>query len=117
MPAGQRGNGTGFGITLIGPADTDHGQMAAAETYLDAADLPALPPLDMEDTMERVKLAVVGAHAPFDHVDEGAREVRTGQDQEAPTDRPHAIHPGLPIATIHQVGERRLAARERHGVP
>ncbi len=62
IPAGLRGNGTGFGITLIGPADTDRALMAAAETYLDAADLPALPPLDMEDNMERVKLAVVGAH-------------------------------------------------------
>ncbi|QNE06400.1 allophanate hydrolase [Croceicoccus marinus] len=62
VPAGMRGNGTGFGITLIGPADTDRALMAAAETYLDAADLPSLPPLDMEDTMERVKLAVVGAH-------------------------------------------------------
>ena len=62
VPAGQRGNGTGFGITLIGPADTDRALMDAAETYLDAADLPALPPLDMEDNMERVKLAVVGAH-------------------------------------------------------
>ena len=62
VPAGVRDNGTGFGITLIGPADTDRALMAAAETYLDAADLPALPPLDMEDNMERVKLAVVGAH-------------------------------------------------------
>ncbi|ARU16202.1 allophanate hydrolase [Croceicoccus marinus] len=62
VPAGMRGNGTGFGITLIGPADTDRALMAAAETYLDAADLPSLPPLDMEDTMESVKLAVVGAH-------------------------------------------------------
>ena len=62
VPAGVRDNGTGFGITLIGPADTDRALMAAAETYLDAADLPALPPLDMEDNMECVKLAVVGAH-------------------------------------------------------
>ena len=62
VPAGMRANGTGFGITLIGPADTDRALMDAAELYLDAADLPALPPLDMEDKMERVKLAVVGAH-------------------------------------------------------
>ncbi|MXO65563.1 allophanate hydrolase [Altericroceibacterium endophyticum] len=62
IPAGTRDNGTGFGITLIGPADTDHGLMHAAEAYLDVAELPAPPPLDLEGKMERVKLAVVGAH-------------------------------------------------------
>ncbi|WP_373288753.1 allophanate hydrolase [Croceicoccus mobilis] len=62
VPAGVRGNGTGFGITLIGPADTDGALLDACETYLAAADLPPLPQLDMEGKMERVKLAVVGAH-------------------------------------------------------
>lgn len=62
VPAGVRSNGTGFGITLIGPADTDLGLMAAAESYLAAADLPEPPPLDLEGKMETVKLAVVGAH-------------------------------------------------------
>ena len=62
VPAGARSNGTGFGITLIGPADTDRDLMLAAEHYLGTADLPSLPPLDLEGRMERVKLAVVGAH-------------------------------------------------------
>ena len=62
VPAGTRTNGTGFGITLIGPADTDRGLLAAAEDYLTAADLPGPPPLDLEGHMETVKLAVVGAH-------------------------------------------------------
>ena len=62
VPAGARGNGTGFGITLIGPADSDRGLLAAAEAYLAAAELPAPPPLDLEGKMETVKLAVVGAH-------------------------------------------------------
>ncbi|BBC73951.1 allophanate hydrolase [Altererythrobacter sp. B11] len=62
VPAGARTNGTGFGITLIGPADSDLGLLAAAETYLAAADLPPPPPLDLEGRMETVKLAVVGAH-------------------------------------------------------
>jgi allophanate hydrolase len=62
VPAGSRSNGTGFGITLIGPADSDKGLLAAAETYLAAARLPAPPPLDLEGTMETVQLAVVGAH-------------------------------------------------------
>ena len=62
VPAGARANGTGFGITLIGPADTDQGLLAVADTYLTAADLPGPPPLDLEGNMEKVKLAVVGAH-------------------------------------------------------
>lgn len=48
LPAGFRANGTGFGITLIGPAWTDHALMIAGQAYLDAAALPAAPPLDLE---------------------------------------------------------------------
>jgi allophanate hydrolase len=62
LPAGARGNGTGFGITLIGPAGTDRALLAASDAYLDAAALAAPPPLDLEGRMQTVKLAVVGAH-------------------------------------------------------
>lgn len=62
VPAGQRDNGTGFGITLIGPAGSDSGLLEAAEDYCTAAGLPATPALDLEGKMETVKLAVVGAH-------------------------------------------------------
>jgi allophanate hydrolase len=62
VPAGSRSNATGFGITLIGPADSDLGLLDAAESYIAAAELPDPPPLDLEGKMERVKLAVVGAH-------------------------------------------------------
>jgi allophanate hydrolase len=62
VPAGARDNGTGFGITLIGPAGTDQALMAASEAYLDAAALAPPPPLDLEGRMQTVKLAVVGAH-------------------------------------------------------
>ncbi len=62
VPAGVRANATGFGITLIGPADTDRALLDAADTYLAAADLSAPPPLDLEGKMQTVKLAVVGAH-------------------------------------------------------
>lgn len=62
IPAGVRSNGTGFGITLIGPANSDLGLLTAAETFLTAADLPGPPLLDLEGKMESVKLAVVGAH-------------------------------------------------------
>jgi allophanate hydrolase len=62
VPAGARGNGTGFGITLIGPAHSDKGLIALAGDYLASAGLPPLPPLDLGDRMDTVKLAVVGAH-------------------------------------------------------
>jgi allophanate hydrolase len=62
VPAGIRANATGFGITLIGPADTDRALLDVADAYLAVADLPAPPPLDLEGKMQTVKLAVVGAH-------------------------------------------------------
>lgn len=62
VPAGTRSNRTGFGITLIGPADSDHGLLDLANSYLGARNLPEPPPLDLEGYMETVKLSVVGAH-------------------------------------------------------
>ncbi len=62
VPAGVRENATGFGITLIGPADSDRALLDVADSYLAAADLPPPPPLDKEGRMDTVKLAVVGAH-------------------------------------------------------
>lgn len=62
VPAGARHNGSGFGITLIGPAHSDLALIAMAQDYLAAAQLPALPPLDLGDHMDTIKLAVVGAH-------------------------------------------------------
>ncbi len=62
IPAGVKYNSTGFGITLIGPAHTDKGLIALAGAYLSVAALDPLPPLDLGDRMDTVKLAVVGAH-------------------------------------------------------
>jgi allophanate hydrolase len=62
IPAGTRANGTGFGITLIGPADSDRGLLTVADDYLAAAELPGPPALDLEGKMQTVKIAVVGAH-------------------------------------------------------
>jgi allophanate hydrolase len=62
VPAGTRDNGTGFGITFIAPAGTDRALLAVGQSYLDAANLAAPPPLDLEGRMQTVKLAVVGAH-------------------------------------------------------
>ena len=62
VPAGARGNRTGFGITLIGPAHSDRALLALGRAYLASADLPPPPPLDLGEHMDTVKLAVVGAH-------------------------------------------------------
>ena len=62
VPAGLRANATGFGITLIGPADSDRALLEAADAYIAASDLPSPPPLDLEGKVQTVKLAVVGAH-------------------------------------------------------
>ncbi|MEL7110432.1 MAG: allophanate hydrolase [Pseudomonadota bacterium] len=62
VPAGVRLNRTGFGLTLIGPADSDLGLLNLANDFLNTADEICPPPLDMEGNVETVKLAVVGAH-------------------------------------------------------
>ena len=99
IPAGTRSNGTGFGVTLIGPADSDRGLLAAAETYCAAADLPAPPPLDLEGKMESVKLAVVGAHLkdmPL-HWQLTSRDARfVGAFETAPTYRLYAMADSVP---------------------
>jgi allophanate hydrolase len=60
-PAGFRSNGTGFGVSLIAPAGADRSLLAIADAWMQAT--PIAPPLpDLETRMDRVKLAVVGAH-------------------------------------------------------
>ncbi len=99
VPAGTRANGTGFGITLIGPADSDHALLDAAETYFAAADFPAPPALDLEGKMESVKLAVVGAHLkdmPL-HWQLTSRDAAfVGAFETAPTYRLYAIADSVP---------------------
>jgi allophanate hydrolase len=99
VPAGARHNGTGFGITLIGPAHSDLALIAMAENYLAAADLPALPPLDTGDHMDTVKLAVVGAHLegmPL-HWQLTSREAKfVGAFTTAPTYRLYAMADSVP---------------------
>lgn len=99
VPAGACANGTGFGLTLIGPAGTDTGLMEAAQAYLAAADLPAVPPLDLEGRMETVKLAVVGAHLkdmPL-HWQLTSRDAKfVGAFQTAPTYRLYAMADSVP---------------------
>ena len=99
LPAGFRDNRTGFGITLIGPAATDHALIATSEAYLEAARLPPSPPVELETAMETVKLAVVGAHLagmPL-HWQLTSRDARPlGPAFTAPTYRLYAMADSVP---------------------
>lgn len=99
VPAGSRANGTGFGVTLIGPADTDRALLDVADAYLAAAELPSLPSLDLEGKMQTVKLAVVGAHLkdmPL-HWQLTSREARfVGAYETAPNYRLYAMADSVP---------------------
>ncbi len=62
VPAGFRADGTGFGITLIGPAWAEPTLFALAKHYMESFAMPSTPPLDLTPPPQGVKLAVVGAH-------------------------------------------------------
>jgi len=99
VPAGTRSNGTGFGITLIGPSDSDRSLLAIADNYLAAADLPQPPPLDLEGRMESVKLAVVGAHLkdmPLHWQLTSRNATFVGEYETAPTYRLYAMADSVP---------------------
>lgn len=99
VPAGIRANATGFGITLIGPADSDRALLEAADAYIAASDLPSPPPLDLEGKVQTVKLAVVGAHLkdmPL-HWQLTSRDARfIGAFETAPHYRLYAMADGVP---------------------
>lgn len=59
VPAGYRSNGTGFGISFFGQAGTDRALLDMAREWGSPAPRPEL---DKEGRMDRIRLAVVGAH-------------------------------------------------------
>jgi allophanate hydrolase len=61
LPAGFRANGTGVGVSLIGPAWADPGLLALAARYASTG-VPQAPKLDKTPRPFLVQLAVVGAH-------------------------------------------------------
>jgi allophanate hydrolase len=61
-PAGFRDNGTGVGLSLIGPAWADTRLLELAAGYANVAAPYAVPALDTQPRDTRVQLAVVGAH-------------------------------------------------------
>ena len=62
VPAGFRANGTGVGVSLIGPAWCDASLLDLATRYADTPAAPIPPRLDLEMRPARVQLGVVGAH-------------------------------------------------------
>jgi len=62
VPAGFRDNGTGVGISLIGPAWVDTALLDLAARYATAGSDYPVPELDIRADPPRVQLAVVGAH-------------------------------------------------------
>ncbi|WP_454761062.1 allophanate hydrolase [Caulobacter segnis] len=62
VPAGFRADGTGFGVTFVGPAFADRVLLDLATRYLETFPMADTPPLDLTPHKPGVKLAVVGAH-------------------------------------------------------
>ncbi|USQ95350.1 allophanate hydrolase [Caulobacter sp. RL271] len=62
VPAGFRADGTGFGVTLVGPAFADRALLDLAAHYLETFPMANTPPLDLTPHKPGIKLAVVGAH-------------------------------------------------------
>lgn len=61
VPAGFRDNGTGFGVSFIAPAGTDRALLALADRWMNAQNFNP-PMLSKGADMDKVKIAVVGAH-------------------------------------------------------
>ena len=62
LPAGFRANGTGVGVSLIGPAWADESLLALSTRYARVGGVPRAPELDKTPRPPLVQLAVVGAH-------------------------------------------------------
>jgi len=97
VPTGRYHSGVGFGITLMGPAGSDRSLIDLAKSLFPAPAAP--PPLDLEDRMETVKLAVVGAHLkdmPL-HWQLTSRDARfIGEARTAPVYRLYAMADSVP---------------------
>ena len=112
VPAGSYHNNVGFGVTLMGPADTDRALIEAANALFPAP--AALPPLDLEGRMETVNLAVVGAHLkdmPL-HWQLTSREARfVGEAKTAPAYRLYAMAGSVPPkpALVHSADGAQIA--------
>jgi len=107
VPAGFRDNGTGFGLSLIGPAWADRVLLDLAGRLEPTA--PAAPPLDLGERTAGVELAVVGAHLHgmplhWQLTSRNARLVRRART--APAYRLYAMTSSTPLKpALAHVGE------------
>ncbi len=107
VPAGFRENGTGFGLSLIGPAWADRALLDLADRLEPTA--PAAPALDLGAHTAGVELAVVGAHLHgmplhWQLTSRNARLVRRART--APAYRLYAMTTSTPLKpALAHVGE------------
>jgi allophanate hydrolase len=94
VPAGFRRSGTGFGVTLIGPAWSDPDLLGLAGRYAQAGEAAPAPAPDLSARAPAVKLAVVGAHLAGQplHWQLASRNARlVGRTRTAPVYRLYAM--------------------------
>jgi len=94
VPAGFRANGTGFGVTLIGPAWAEPTLLALAASYEESFPMSDTPPLDLSPRSPSVQLAVVGAHLhgmPLHHQLESRNARLVRKARTAPTYKLYAM--------------------------
>lgn len=106
LPAGFRANGTGIGVSLIGPAWSDASVLALAARYTQVGEMPIAPELDKTPRPSLVQMAVVGAHLSgmplnWQLTSRNARLVRT--TRTAPAYRLYAMAGQSPLkpALVH----------------
>lgn len=115
IPAGFRANGTGFGVTLMGPAWADGFLLDFASAFQENQTMSATPPLDETPHKADIQLAVVGAHLHgmplhFQLEERNARLVRKAKT--APAYRLYAMETTPPKPALIHVGEADGSALE-----
>jgi len=115
IPACYRANGTGFGVTLIGPAWADDALIEVAASFQEVQDMADKPDLDTTPHTADIQLAVVGAHLHgmplhFQLEERHARLVRKAKT--APAYRLFAMETVPPKPALIHVGEAEGASLE-----
>jgi allophanate hydrolase len=106
VPAGFRLDGTGFGISFFAPVGADRALLAMAEDW---GNPYTKPELDLEGRMERIRLAVVGAHLkdmPLHWQLSTRGAVFVEATETAPTYKLYAMADSIPPkpALVHDAG-------------
>ena len=115
IPAGFRANGTGFGVTLVGPAWADSYLLDLASRFQENQTMADTPPFDTTPHQADVQLAVVGAHLhgmPLHHQLEERQARLVRKAKTAPAYRLYAMKTVPPKPALIHVGEAEGAALE-----